>query len=59
MGKTYNKVKGQKITKSQFLKMERQVRRESDIENGVKPFSTKVHKSAKAYDRKEGKRVDF
>lgn len=39
--------------------MHKKVRRDSDIENGVKPFSTKVHKSAKAYNRKEDKRVDY
>lgn len=41
-----------KITKGQIHTMVKSVRRDEDIANGVKPFSTKVHKSAKAYKRK-------
>lgn len=47
------------ITKAQILTMNKKVRRESDIEKGFKPMSHTVHKSKKAYNRKEGKRVNF
>ncbi len=40
------------MTEEQKLKVERQARRKADIESGVKPFFTKVHKNKKAYSRK-------
>ena len=40
------------MTEEQKLKVERQARRRADIECGVKPYATKVHKNKKAYSRK-------
>ena len=40
------------MTEEQKLKVERQARRRADIESGVKPFFTKVHKNKKVYSRK-------
>lgn len=54
-----NKNKTQKITKEQLLTMERAVRRNVDIENGITPFKSKVHKSAKQYNRKLAKQVNI
>lgn len=48
-----------KINKKQLLTMERTVRRESDIENGVSNFKHKVHKSMKAYNRSKEKKFDY
>lgn len=47
------------ITQKQILTMERATRRISDIENGVSNFKHKVHKSAKAYNRNENKKIDY
>ena len=44
-----------KITKSQILTMERTARRNTDIEFGITPFKSKVHKSKKEYNRKNFK----
>jgi len=54
-----NKNKAQKITKEQILTMERAVRRNVDIENGIVPFKHKVHKSMKAYNRKQAKQISY
>ena len=40
------------MTEEQKLKVERQARRRADIECGVKPYATKVHKNKKVYSRK-------
>lgn len=42
-----------KITKEQIHTMVKSVRRNEDITNGIAPFKTKVHASAKAYKRKD------
>ncbi len=43
------------MTEEQKLKVERQARRRADIDCGVKPYTTKVHKNKKAYSRKNYK----
>jgi hypothetical protein len=53
------KLKSQKITIDQIMTMERKVRRDIDIENGFKPFSAKVHKSKKSYNRTENKKIEY
>ena len=40
------------MTEEQKLKVERQARRRADLECGIKPYATKVHKNKKAYSRK-------
>ena len=40
------------MTEEQKLKIERQARRRADLECGIKPYATKVHKNKKAYSRK-------
>jgi len=47
------------ITTAQQLKMERQVRRQSDIDNGFKPLSNSIHKSKKSYNRKVFKQINW
>lgn len=39
--------------------MNKKVRRDIDIENGFTPFKTKVHKSAKTYNRKNKQNDDI
>ena len=51
--------KNMKITKEQVYNIERTARREADIACGVPYFKHKPHKTAKDYNRKEGKRVDM
>ena len=46
-----------KITKDQLLKMERAISRNIELENGLRINQHKVHKSKKAYNRQESKRV--
>ena len=46
-----------KISKDQIYNMERTARRNADIACGVPYFKHKAHKTAKDYNRKEGKRV--
>ena len=46
------------ITKGQLLTMNKKVRRESDIANGVKPMGHAIHKSKKTYSRKNQKFID-
>jgi hypothetical protein len=40
------------MTEEQKLKVERQARRRADLECGIKPYATKVHKNKKVYSRK-------
>lgn len=47
-----------KITKEQIYTLRKQARREEDIKNGIAPFSTKVVKSAKEYNRQKAKKVE-
>ena len=51
MGKTL------KITKEQLLNFERSARRQADIECGVGVYKSKIHKSAKDYNRRENKKI--
>ena len=46
-----------KITKEQMLKIERAARREAEIEFGLRVNHHKVHKSKKAYNRQESKKL--
>lgn len=48
-----------KITTKQLHTMDKSARRAADIEFGVTPFKHKVHKSKKAYNRTENKRIEF
>lgn len=48
-----------KITTTQQLNMERTARRAIDIELGITSFKHKVHKSKKAYNRSETKKIDY
>lgn len=50
--KNKNLFKNMPLSSEQKEKMERRARRESDLEFGVKPYATKVHKNKKAYSRK-------
>lgn len=47
-----NLLKNVFMTEEQKLKVERQARRRADLECGIKPYATKVHKNKKAYSRK-------
>lgn len=47
-----NLLSGMFISEEQKQKIERKARREADIELGIKPYETKVHKNKKAYSRK-------
>jgi hypothetical protein len=47
-----NLLSGMFISEEQKQKIERRARREADIEMGIKPYGTKVHKNKKAYSRK-------
>lgn len=47
-----NLLSGIFISEEQKQKIERKARRDAEIEMGVKPYSTKVHKNKKAYSRK-------
>ncbi len=40
------------LSKEEREKIERRARREAELEFGIKPYATKVHKSKKAYSRK-------
>lgn len=46
-----------KITKDDFLKIERAARREAEIEFGLRINHKRVHKSKKAYNRQENKKL--
>ncbi len=50
--KKKNLIEGIFISKEQKEKIERRARREAEIEFGIKPYGTKVHKSKKTYSRK-------
>ena len=54
-----NKNKAMKITIEQIHTMERAVRRNVDIENGITNFKHKVHKTAKQYNRSKHKQIDI
>jgi hypothetical protein len=47
-----NLLSGMFISNEQKQKIERRARREVDIELGIEPYGTKVHKNKKAYSRK-------
>jgi hypothetical protein len=47
------------ISEQEKVKMERKARRQADIEFGVTPYKTKVHKNKKAYSRKAKHKVSF
>lgn len=46
------------ITQGQILTMNKKVRREIAIEQGIKPMGHAIHKSKKTYSRKNQKFVD-
>jgi len=46
-----------KITREQVLKMERAISRNIELENGMRINHHKVHKSKKAYNRQENKKL--
>jgi hypothetical protein len=50
----FNKFKLSEETKR---KIDRKARREADIEFGITPYKTKVHKNKKAYSRKPKHKV--
>ncbi len=45
------KTKNYKITREQILTMERSIRRDEDIQNGLNVCHHRVHESKKAYKR--------
>ena len=45
------------LSKEQLIKFERSARRQADIESGIGVFKSKVHKSAKDYNRRENKKI--
>lgn len=47
------------ISEQEKMKMERKTRRQADIEFGITPYKTKVHKNKKAYSRKAKHKVSF
>jgi hypothetical protein len=47
-----NLLSGIFISEEQKQKIERKARRDADIELGVEPYETKVHKNKKVYSRK-------
>ena len=50
-------MKNTKITKEQILKMERAISRKIELENNMRINYNKVHKSKKAYNRQESKKI--
>ncbi len=46
-----------KITKEQVLTMERAISRNIELENGLRINHHKVHKSKKAYNRQDNKKI--
>ncbi len=53
------KLKNIKITKEAILNMERKVRRDVEIEEGLRFNSNRVHKSVKTYTRKKKHRDEI
>lgn len=47
------KQKEYKISKEQIIKMERSIRRDEDIQNGMNVCHHRVHESKKAYKRNQ------
>jgi hypothetical protein len=52
MAKRKNLLEDMFISEQLKRKIERNARRQADIDCGVKPYKTKVHKNKKAYSRK-------
>jgi len=54
------KKKTGRVTMADYVKAMKRVNREMELENstGFRAV-TKIHKSKKAYDRRDGKRIDF
>ena len=48
-----------KMSTEQMLKMERAIRREIELENGMRINHKRVHQSKKTYNRKRNKRFDW
>jgi hypothetical protein len=51
--------KPMKITKEQIMVMNRKISRDIEIENNLRINHNNVHKSKKAYNRKEGKKINW
>lgn len=60
MARKKNVVEKLEISESEKLKMNRRARREAEIDLGIKPYKTKVHKNKTKYNRKvKHKNMEF
>lgn len=51
--------KNMKITTEQIMVMNRKISRDIELENNLRINHNKVHKSKKAYNRKESKKINW
>jgi len=51
--------KNMKITTEQIMVMNRKISRDIELENNLRINHHKVHKSKKAYNRKESKKINW
>ena len=57
--KNKNLFKDMSLSKEQREKIERRARREADLEFGIKPYGTKIHKNKKKYKREKFSHQDL
>ena len=59
MGRKKNKIEKIIIPKEELLRIERSASRQGDIDEGIEPYKTKVHKNSKKYTRKKKYRESY